>query len=103
MAFQYCFAEGVGVVGGADVEVVVEVGIDGDVLLETFCGVDGPWSQFGSSIVVMRSAFKAVETDVGKVGGESEVYGQAQGADGDVGGLVFAEDFEGFRVFIPRR
>lgn len=97
------FAESTGVVGSADVEVVIKVGVDGDVLLEAFDGVCHPWPEFCSGVVVMRAAFEAVETDVGEVGGEGEIHGHAQGADGDVGGIVFAEDVEGLRMFIPGR
>ena len=66
-----------------------------------FAAEIGPGLEFGAGVVVGEAAFKSVEADVNEVGGDGEVHGHVEGGEGDVGGSVFAEEVEGFWVFIP--
>jgi hypothetical protein len=94
--------ERLGVAGRASVPVVVEIGENLDSIVDAAATMVRPRSKFGTGVIVRRIVFEAVKAKVDKVARDIQIHGHSQRADGNMRGIVSAQDFKRIRMVVPR-
>src|SRR6266478_8777945 len=88
----------VGVLWGADVPIIVEVGIDGPILGEGGATVSSPGFQLGASIIMGRTASQTMETQVNEIRRDGEVHWHAHGTHRDKPRFALLQEGNDFLV-----